>query len=79
MPRNESAYELCTAAPSRLRTELNVVAAVIAVALSVVILALLANTPASRSHHHARQAGHAPRVAHATRVGRAPQVVHGRP
>ena len=56
MPSNEMACEVTTAAPSRLRTELNVVAAVVAVVLSVVILALLANTPAPRSHHHAPQA-----------------------
>lgn len=54
MPINEPASLAEIAAPSRLRTELNVAAAVVAVGISLLILALLANAPAPRVHHHAR-------------------------
>ena len=51
MPTQERAYPVTGAPPSRLRTELNVGAAVVAVCLSLIILALLANTPAPQPHH----------------------------
>ncbi|MGZ4272512.1 MAG: hypothetical protein ACXVRP_01990 [Solirubrobacteraceae bacterium] len=56
MPINETTYGVTVAAPSRLRTELNVVAAAVAVGISLVILALIANTPATRAHRHLRPA-----------------------
>jgi cell division septation protein DedD len=65
MSSNETAYQVAAAPSSRLRTELNVVAALVAVALSVVILALLANAPASRLGHHAPRATHPARPTHA--------------
>jgi hypothetical protein len=54
MPINEPASLAEVTAPSRLRTELNVAAAVVAVGISLLILALLANAPAPRGHHGPR-------------------------
>lgn len=44
--------------PSRLRTELNVVAAVVAVGICLVILALLANAPSRPAAKHPRADTH---------------------
>jgi hypothetical protein len=63
MPTNETAPRVALASPSRLRTELNVAAAVLAVGISLLILALLANTPAPRAHHHPRTPGQTASVA----------------
>lgn len=69
MHTNETTHRVAVATPSRLRTELNVVAAVVAVGISLVILALLANTPTRGSGHHPPPAAHAqPAAVHA--VGR---------
>jgi hypothetical protein len=46
-----------------LRTELNIVAAVVAVGICLVILALLANTPPPGAAHHARPHARAHAVA----------------
>jgi hypothetical protein len=62
MPSTETTYRVRVSAPSRLRTELNVVAAVVAIAISLVILALLANSHSSARSHHPRSAAHGPRV-----------------
>lgn len=61
MPTTETTYRVRVSPPSSLRTELNIVAAVVAVGICLVILALLANTPApGAAHaHHARPATHA--------------------
>lgn len=45
MPTTETSYRVRVSPPSSLRTELNVLAAVVAVGICLVILALLANTP----------------------------------
>jgi hypothetical protein len=65
MSSNETAYEVMAAPPSRLRTELNVVAALVAVALCAVILALLSNTPPAGPGHRAPRATHAAQPTHA--------------
>jgi hypothetical protein len=55
MPTRETTYHVrVSPPPSSLRTELNIVAAVVAVGICLVILALLANTPAPRAAHHPR-------------------------
>ena len=59
MPTQERAYRGTVAPPSRLRTELNVAAAVAAVCISLIILGLLANTPAPKPHHPAGAPAHA--------------------
>jgi hypothetical protein len=58
MPTTEATDRVQLSTPSRLRTQLNIAAAVVAVGLCLVILALLANTPPSRAAHHLRPAGH---------------------
>lgn len=58
MPTNETTYLVTVSPPSSLRTELNIVAAVVAVGICLVILALLANTPPPRSIHHLRAQTH---------------------
>ncbi len=52
MPTTETTYRVRLTPPSSLRTELNIVAAVVAVGICLVILALLANTPAPGAAHH---------------------------
>lgn len=59
MPTTETTYRVDVSPPSSLRTELNVLAAVVAVGICLVILALLANTPPPRAAHHARSHTHA--------------------
>ena len=59
MSTQERAYPVTVAPPSRLRTELNVVAAVVAVCISLIILALLANTSAPQPDHLSRLPAHA--------------------
>jgi hypothetical protein len=59
MSTTETAYRVTVSPPSRLRTELNIVAAVVAVGICLVILALLAHTPAPRAAHHAHRHRHA--------------------
>jgi hypothetical protein len=54
MPTTETTYRVPLTPPSSVRTELNIVAAVVAVGICLVILALLANTPAPRAAHHPR-------------------------
>jgi hypothetical protein len=54
MPTNETTYRVEVSPPSSLRTELNMVAAVVAVGICLVILALLANTPPPGAAHHPR-------------------------
>ena len=56
MPNTETTQRVLGSPPSRLRTELNVAAAVVAVGLCLVILALLANAPAPSGAHHGRPA-----------------------
>ena len=51
MPTTETTYRVRVSPPSRLRTELNIVAAVVAVGICLVILALLANTPPPGAAH----------------------------
>jgi hypothetical protein len=53
MPITETACGVTDSQPSRLRTELNIAAAVVAIGICLVILALLANTPAPAAAHHA--------------------------
>lgn len=48
MPTSETTYLVKVSPPSSLRTELNIVAAVVAVGICLVILALLAHTPPRR-------------------------------
>jgi hypothetical protein len=59
MPTTETTYLVRVSPPSSLRTELNIVAAVVAVGLCLVILALLANTPPPGAAHHSRAHTHA--------------------
>lgn len=59
MPTTETTYRVRVSPPSSLRTELNIVAAVVAVGICLVILALLANTPPPGGAHHARPHTHA--------------------
>ena len=59
MPNTETTPRVSLSPPSRLRTELNVAAAVVAVGLCLVILALLANTPARHGTPHPRARPHA--------------------
>jgi hypothetical protein len=54
MPTTEMTYRVSVSPPSSLRTELNILAAVVAVGICLVILALLANTPPPGAAHHAR-------------------------
>jgi hypothetical protein len=55
MSSTETTYRVrVSPPPSSSRTELNIVAAVVAVGICLVILALLANTPARRAAHHPR-------------------------
>jgi hypothetical protein len=61
MPTTETNYHVRVSPPSSLRTELNIVAAVVAVGICLVILALLANTPPPRASHQARPHTHAVR------------------
>lgn len=69
MPTNETTYRIRVSPPSSLRTELNILAAVVAVGICLVILALLANAPPPRAAHRARFAPHAPaRVPATTRT-----------
>jgi hypothetical protein len=68
MPTTETTYRVRLTPPSSLRTELNIVAAVVAVGICLVILALLASTPAPGTAHHARPRTHA----HALAAIRAP-------
>jgi hypothetical protein len=56
MPFTDATYRGRVPTPSRRRTELNVGAAVVAVIISLVILALLAGSPSSRTHHRPRPA-----------------------
>lgn len=58
MPNTETTQRVLAAAPSKFRTELNVVAAVVAVGLCLVILALLANAPGPGEAHHPRPQTH---------------------
>jgi hypothetical protein len=59
MPTTETTYRVRASPTSNLRTELNIVAAVVAVGICLVILALLANTPPPHAAHHPRPAAHA--------------------
>lgn len=59
MPITETTYRVRVSPPSSLRTELNIVAAVVAVGICLVILALLANTPPPGAAHRARPHTHA--------------------
>ncbi len=72
MPTTETFYDVTASSPSSLRTELNIVAAVVAVGICLVILALLANATPRPAARHAR--GHAQavhtRAAHAQVTGR---------
>lgn len=54
MPTTETTYRVRVSPPSSLRTELNIVAAVVAVGICLVILALLAHTPPPGAAHHVR-------------------------
>jgi hypothetical protein len=67
MPTTETTYRVKVSPPTSLRTELNIVAAVVAVGICLVILALLATTPPPGAAHHARPHARAPGVA-ATRA-----------
>jgi hypothetical protein len=60
MPTNEPTHRVRVSPPSSLRTEMNILAAVVAVGICLVILALLANTPPPRAAHRARSESHAP-------------------
>jgi hypothetical protein len=62
MPTTETFSDVTVSPPSSLRTELNLVAAAVAVGICLVILALLGNATPRPAAHHAR--GHAP-AAHA--------------
>jgi hypothetical protein len=61
MPITETTRDV--SAPSSLRTELNIAAAVVAVGLCLLILALFANTQSSRAAHHPRPGAHVARHA----------------
>ena len=58
MPTTETTYRVRVSPPSSLRTELTIVAAVVAVGICLVILALLANAPPPGAAHHARPSSH---------------------
>jgi hypothetical protein len=58
MPTTEATDRVQVSTPSRLRTQLNIAAAVVAVGLCLVILALLAHTSRPVAAHHLRPAGH---------------------
>ena len=60
MPTTETIYRVRVSPPSSLRTELNILAAVVAVGICLVILALLANTPPPGAAHHARSGSRSP-------------------
>ncbi len=68
MPITETIYRVRVSPPSSLRTELNIVAAVVAVGICLVILALLANTPPPGAAHHGPPRPHAHAVAPASPV-----------
>lgn len=68
MPITETIYRVRVSPPSSLRTELNIVAAVVAVGICLVILALLANTPPPGAAHHGHPRPHAHAVATASPV-----------
>ena len=68
MPITETIYRARVSPPSSLRTELNIVAAVVAVGICLVILALLANTPPPGAAHHVNPRSHAHAVATASPV-----------
>lgn len=68
MPITETIYRVRVSPPSSLRTELNIVAAVVAVGICLVILALLANTPPPGAAHHGHPRPHAHAVAPASPV-----------
>jgi hypothetical protein len=51
MPTTETTYDATVLPPSSLRTELNIVAAAVAVVICVVILALLATVPPRSARH----------------------------
>ena len=53
MPTTETISRVSVSPRSSLRMELNIVAAVVAVGICLVILALLANTPPPGGTHHA--------------------------
>lgn len=59
MPITEATDGVEVSTPSRLRTQLNIAAAVVGVGLCLAILALLANTPPPRAAHRLRPARHA--------------------
>ncbi len=59
MPTTETTYRVKVAPSSSLRMELNILAAVVAVGICLVILALLANTPPPGAVHHAPRSAHA--------------------
>jgi hypothetical protein len=59
MTTTKLTYRVRVSPPSGLRTELNVVAAVLAVGICLVILALLADASARRAAHHPRTQTHA--------------------
>jgi hypothetical protein len=59
MPTTETTYRVRISPPSSLRTVLNILAAVVAVGICLVILALLANTPPPGAAHHAHPRSHA--------------------
>jgi hypothetical protein len=54
MPTTETTYRVRVSPPSSLRTELNIVAAVVAVGICLVILALLVQAPPPGAAHHVR-------------------------
>ena len=68
MPITETTYRVRVSPPSSLRTELNIVAAVVAVGICLVILALLANTPPPGAAHQAHPRSPAHAVASASPV-----------
>ena len=63
MPITETTYRVRVSPLSSIRTELNILAAVVAVGICLVILALLANTPPPGAVHHARPRPHLPAAA----------------
>lgn len=56
MPFTETTFRVTVSTPSRRRMELNIGAAVVAVIISLVILALLAGSPSSADRHGPRAA-----------------------
>jgi hypothetical protein len=58
MPTTEATDRVQVSTPSRLRAQLNIAAAVVALFLCLVILALLAHTSRPGAAHHLRPAGH---------------------